>query len=393
VRHLPALIAGQAVSTAGSLVSSVAFIWLVVRLTGSAASLSIVSAALVVPTIAFTAVGGVLTDRVSPRLLLVSADIGRGLIMLALAALTWHGHVRLGWLVAAAAGLGVGQSLFDPALRATVAMVTGADGVLRANAALQVTNRAVGIVIPALAGVLVVVFGVPRMLAADGVSFLVSAVSVVLARLPRRHPDPDRRTRIWQEMAEGLRYALRVRYVRWLLATAALINLADALVVIYPLFVRNVLHADAFWYGLLNSAVMAGLLVVTLIFLAGGKRVPLRAALIVGAGSQGAGLTATALAGSRPVSVAGFFLFGFGMGSFGTASITMLQRELPRELLGRVLSLYGMSALVLMPVGYALAGSLTSAIGLTTILAIAGAVMLAVAVMLAAGRRRLTAGQ
>lgn len=370
-----ALVTGQTISTAGTQMSDIAFIWLVVRVTGSVGDLSLIMIAAIAPTVVFSAVGGVLVDRMSPTALLISADLGRAAVMLALAALVRLGHTGLPWLAGAAVALGIGQAIFDPSLRTAVAGIASKGNLLRLNSTLQISNRASGIIFPALGGILVAVLGVWIMLAVDGITFIVSAVSVAVARMPRRTSRDGRRGTIWSELREGLTYVMGQAYIRWIFVAAAIINLADALVVIYPLFVRNVLHKNVVWYGLLSSAVMAGLLTVMIINLIGGKRIPVRPMLICGAGIQGLGLLLAALSRDPVASVVGFVLFGAGMGAFSTTAVTLLQQTAPKDALGRVLGLYGTVALALSPAGYALASLISDVIGVVGVIGVAGAVM------------------
>jgi len=81
----------------------------------------------------------------------------------------------------------------------------------------------------------------------------------------------------------------------------------------------------------------------------------------------------------------GFFAFGVGMGLFGTACVTLLQRGVDKGLLGRVMGLYGTVALGLMPVGYAIASYVASEVGPGPVMATGGVVMLLVGVGLGIG--------
>jgi MFS family permease len=376
-----ALVTGQTISTAGTQMSDIAFIWLVVRLTGSVGDLSLIMIAAIAPSVVFSALGGVLVDRlISPAALLISADLGRAAVMLGLAVLVRSGHTSLPWLAGAAVALSVGQAIFDPSLRTAAAAVAGKNSLLRLNSALQITNRTCGIIFPVLAGILIAILGVWMMLAIDGLTFIVSAASVALARLPRKTAGERVRSSIWSDLTAGIAYVMRQAYVRWIILAAAVINLADALVVVYPLFVRNVLHKSVIWYGLLSSAVMVGLLAVMVANLIGGRRIPPRPMLVGGAGIQGIGLLLAALTRSPEFSLVGFVLFGTGMGAFATTAVTLLQQTSPRAALGRVLGLYGTVALVLSPVGYALASVVSDAVGLAGVIGIAGAIMAVTAV-------------
>ena len=383
VASLAVLIVGQGISTGGSSMSNVAFVWLIVQMTGSAASLGLVMTAIIVPNIALRLWGGVLTDRVGPRTLLVVSDILRAMVMLILAALALDEQITIYSLVISALILGTCQAVFDPALRAAVPSISNPDSLLRINSWLDMTNRTAGLLFPAAAGVMAATVGLWSLLAIDGISFLASALSIIAIRLPRA--SVSTRKGVWGQLRDGLSYVGRTPYLRSLILAAALINLADALVVVYPLYIANVLGLGVAWYGLFNSAVMAGLLTATVTYLITGRRVPLQPALVSGSIVQGSGLLLVVLSQNRFAGLGGFFAFGLGMGLFGTACVTLLQRGVDKGLLGRVMGLYGTVALGLMPVGYAIASYVASEVGPGPVMATGGVVMLLVGVGLGIG--------
>jgi MFS family permease len=86
------------------------------------------------------------------------------------------------------------------------------------------------------------------------------------------------------------------------------------------------------------------------------------------------GLMAFALAGPSPVAIVGLALFAAGIGEqvFDVLWVTAVQRDVPNELLGRVVSLDFTFSLALQPLGLALAGPVAGAIGTTELLTISG---------------------
>lgn len=85
----------------------------------------------------------------------------------------------------------------------------GKNSLLRLNSALQITNRTCEIIFPVLAGILIAILGVRMMLAIDGLTFIVSAASVALARLPRKTAGERVRSSIWSDLTAGIAYVMR----------------------------------------------------------------------------------------------------------------------------------------------------------------------------------------
>src|SRR5437868_1526344 len=142
-------------------------------------------AALMLPNIAFRLVGGIITDRFHKKLVLIVADLLRGTVILLLALLVLGAHVNMGIFLLVAVCLGIGGALFSPAYNATVPLLVEQDRLLRFNSALQAGNQGIGILVPALAGLIIAAIGIPATLGIDGISFLLSALSILLLVLPR----------------------------------------------------------------------------------------------------------------------------------------------------------------------------------------------------------------
>lgn len=375
-RNIPLLLSGQAISMAGDQLANVAFLWLITSLTGSAATLGIVMTALVLPNIAFRLVGGIITDRFHKKLVLIVADLLRGTIILLLALLVLSTHVKMGIFLLVAICLGIGGALFTPAYNATVPLLIGQDRLLRFNSVLQAGNQGIGILVPALAGLIIAAIGIPAALGIDGLSFLLSALSILLLVLPRGEQQVHQSASVIGELKSGLRTAFSNPTMRTLFLAIGVINFADALVVMYPVHLKETLGAGVIWYGLINASVMAGLFAINLLYIWKGKHIRLGSALFIGALIEGLGVLAFGLSHSLFIAMLAFFLFGAGMAGFGTAATTIIQQEIDQAYLGRVFSLYGLFALSLMPLGYFVSSLLSSVLSTGTIIALAGIVMI-----------------
>ena len=361
---------------AGDQLANVAFLWLITSLTGSAAALGIVMTALILPNIAFRLAGGIITDRFHKKLVLIVADLLRGTTILLLALLVLGAHVNMGIFLLVAICLGIGGALFNPAYNATVPLLVGQDRLLRFNSALQAGNQGIGILVPALAGLIIAAIGIPAALGIDGLSFLLSALSILLLVLPRGDQPVHQSSSIIGELKSGLRTAFSHPTMRTLFIAIGVINFADALVVIYPVHLKETLGAGVIWYGLINASVMAGLFAINLFYIWKGKHIRLDSAFFIGALIEGLRVLAFGLSRSLFIDMLAFFLFGAGMAGFGTAATTSIQQEIDQAYLGRVFSLYGLFALSLMPLGYFVSSLLSSVLSTATIIALAGIIMI-----------------
>src|SRR5690242_9924697 len=115
LRNFRLLIAGQMVSTIGDMFYAVALPWFVLSSGGTPRDLGIVLAAYGIPRAGSVLLGGMLSDKVQPRLMMLVADIARALLVGGLAAIVLLDLHTLWILCAIAAPLGLFEGIFLPA--------------------------------------------------------------------------------------------------------------------------------------------------------------------------------------------------------------------------------------------------------------------------------------
>lgn len=371
IRDFALLWTGMTTSLVGDFVFLVAYPWETYQLTNNPAALGWISAAYVAPTVIFVTAGGVLTDRIERRRLMIAADtlratatgVGAGL------AITHHlTLVELGVVVAAG---GFGAALFSPAFGSIVPEIVAAEQLPQANALDQFVRTGAGLIGPGIAGVVIAFAGAGWAFAIDAGSFVVS-VSTALALTPRPLHRAERRS-AFHEAREGWRF---VRLHTWLwvsLVAAAFANIASATRnVLLPFVIKNDLHDSARVLGVVYSAGAAGALVASLVY--GHRGLPRRpvAACYVGWGIALLAIGAYGLANGVPELLAFGVVAGAGLALGNAVWGTLMHRRVPRELLGRVTSIDWMMSLALMPVASAAAGLVGGAVGVRATLVGAG---------------------
>jgi DHA3 family tetracycline resistance protein-like MFS transporter len=373
-RDFRLLWSGMCVSLLGDGVFFVALAWQVYALSNVPTALAIVGIAMTVPTIAFLLIGGVISDRLDRRRVMLGADAARGVVVGMIAVLSLTGSLRLWELAALAALYGVGTAFFDPSFDAIVPELLPASELSGANSLDQfVRPIALRLAGPALGGLLIAAANVGVAFGLDAVSFMASA-GALLAMAARPRVTRVRRDSVVREMGAGLTY---VKHHAWLWATLASAAIAYLLFmgpteVLVPFLVKNELRGSAADLGLVFAAGGVGSLVCALAL--GQRGLPARditwmyvfwtlATLAI----AGYGL-AHALWGLMLASLAFNALETAGTIIWATAK----QRHVPGPLLGRVSSLDWLISIGLLPISFALTGPLSGAIGVRTTLIGAG---------------------
>jgi MFS family permease len=383
-REFRLLFTGQAVSLFGDGLFVVALSFAVLDETGSKSGLGIVLAAGSLPLVAFLLVGGVWADRLSRRRVMLAADAARMVIQAALAALVLTGHAPLGAFVALYALYGVALAFFSPASTGLVPETLPAADLPRANGLLGMTRSVTAVAGGAVGGVLVDAVGPGSAIAADGVTFAISALALSMMRVGAA--SEERRERFLHELAVGWR---EVKARRWVWMTILNVSLFLMLYVapfevIGPIVSRRSLGGATAW-GLISASYAAGMAVGGL----GSMFVRLRRPVFsVSWIFLVTSLAPLLLAHTAPVAVicAAYALDGVAVGVFVAVWDTTLQREIPPRVLSRVSAWDWMGSIAGMPLGFALTGPALALVGERSTLYAMAACGLVLAVWMLAAR-------
>ena len=400
---------GESISLLGDQFNTVALAWLVLGLTGSGFALGAILIAAAIPRGVFLLVGGVLSDRISPRDLALASNVLRAILTTIVAALVIGERVELWHLAAVGVVFGTVDAVFLPAINTLVPRLVPSERLAAANAMLQGTGQLVGTIGPAVAGFSVALVGVGAAFVVDAASFAVAALMLWFVRSgatpgrgsddgapPEAAPDgepPPHAQSIRASLTEGGRVVLGDPVMRSIvvLSTAANLAFTGATVVGLPWLVLVRFGADAAALGLVFAAFGAGSLVG--VIAAGSLPHPRRFGAMVLAFVliMGIGLAAIGLAPSLPV--AGVILFGIGAlnGWVNIVVIAWVQGKTDPVMLGRTMSFLMLGSVVAAPLSLAIAALIVDANATALFLAAGFLVIASAAVALASGlQRRMT---
>jgi hypothetical protein len=354
---------GSTISLLGDQFYLVALPWLVLQLTGSSLALGAILMAAAIPRTALMLVGGAITDRVSPRRVLIVTAAIRSVLVGTVAALLWFKVVELWQLYLLTLAFGIADAFSFPAGAALIPALVPPQQLPPANALFQSSTVMTQMIGPAPAGLIIKRWGVAAALFFDALSFL--AVIAALLRVPAtpRPPQPApgaaARPSMLHSIGEGLRAVRNDPPLMSLMVVFATINFCIAGPIGVGLAsLAKFQFGSAAAFGTFLSCFSGGMLAGVL--LGGTVKRPRKRGLQFTVVSALAGLELIAIGLVLKLAVIATLLalMGLGVGFVNVQFGTWIQTRVDRALLGRVSSVLMMAAVGLVPVSYAVSGVL-----------------------------------
>ncbi|MEU4514589.1 MFS transporter [Nonomuraea wenchangensis] len=317
------------------------------------------------PPLVFSLYAGVLSDRHDRRVIVLVANAARALVLAALVVLLMTGTLTVATALIALTLRSVAEVFADNATATLTPMLVGRDDLVVANARLGTGF----ITLNQLAGppVGAALFGLGLAWPFAGQLLLVAAGIVLVSRVrlpPRERPAAGARPSTLRELVEGFRWTVRHAAVRTLALTILIFNFTfGAAWSVLVLYTQEQLGLGAIGFGLMTTIGGIGGLLGTGLYGAITRRVSLGALMRIGLVIET--FTHLGLALTRSPWVAGGIFLAFGAHAFiwGTTSVTVRQRAVPRELQGRVGSVNTVATYAGLVVGSLIGGVLAARFG------------------------------
>jgi MFS transporter, DHA3 family, tetracycline resistance protein len=351
----------------------------VIALDNDPTSLSLVATCLGAGLVCFVLVGGIAADRLNQRTIIIAVEAVNLAAVSAIVVLGSFGVLRIWHMAVVAATLGIAAAFFFPAYSALLPRILPADHLLAANGiegtVRPVFQQAIG---PAVAGVLVGLT-YPTVGAATVATLFGAGLLLLVATRPattRVDTAPAERKRVVHDLRDGFAFMVRTPWLLWtlLFASVYVLVVMGPIEVLVPFIAQRRFADGPRAYGFILAAFGVGSAVGALTV--SSARLPRRYLTVMmtmwGLGSLP--LVIVGATSSLPLMIAATFVVGITDGAGMVIWGTLLQRRVPREMLGRVSSLDFFVSLVFMPVSFAIVGPLSKVVAMQTIFVVAGVV-------------------
>jgi MFS family permease len=393
-RNFRLLWIGGSISVLGSQFSLIALPWLVLQLSdpqtlGLALALAGLSRAI------FMLIGGAVTDRISPRKILLVCDWLNFALSGLIAALVVTQSIQIWMIYVFSLATGLLSGFVIPAANSMTPRILPEKDLQAGNSLNMGTQQLMGFVGPALAGVIIgsyaqSITGVALAFGFDAITFAFSAVMLSfirgIDRLPAAQGEQSANQGIWTSIVTAARYVVGQQQLRLLFGVILLVNFlfTGPLLVGIPILADERLAEGAAAFGLLMAGYAGGNLVGYIL-----------AGVLPRVTGSTFRLVTVALVASLGIVLAAFgwikstwldfaLMLGLGVenGYISLVIFTRIQQSTPREMLGRVMSMMMLCSMGLVPLSQAISGAV-GAWNLTALFALAGGLLVVVAIWLA----------
>ncbi len=374
------LLAGACI-TIGAFMQQTAQGWLVLVITNSPGLLGLAGAVAGLPTLFLAVVAGVVADRMDRRWLLAVTNGASALFALTMALLTSFGVIEYWHILVLMLLTGLAFTVQLPASQAVVSSIVDRRMIGNAVALNSAQYNLLRIIAPAIAGLFIAANALALGFWVNAIALGLAAVIISRLDIPSERAVDRVQAAIWHDLRDGLRYVMANR----VLAIVVLLPGVPALFVLnyltfIPVYARDILATGPAGLGLLTGAIGVGALVGAL-SLASMRPSGGSGRLVLGAmGIVGVALMTFAVSRNLIVSMLALALIGAFQVNFYSTTNTLIQVLVPARLRGRVLSLYLLTSIGLIPIANLIGGVVAEHYGVEVVLATGGAITVGIAV-------------
>ncbi len=375
-RNFQLFFAGQLVSLIGTWMQSTAQLWLVYKMTHSAALLGVFGFASQIPILFLATLGGYVGDRYNRHRGVIWTQTASLILSFVLAALTLLGFMRVWEIVLIAFLAGIVNAFDVPIRQAFLVQMVGKEDLLNAIALNSSIFNGARVVGPAIAGIAIGWIGEGWCFFLNGISFLAVIIALLMMRIEKIELRARQGSPL-QNFIQGFRFAMSDRPVRSALLLLSLMSMFGLQYFVFlPIFANDILHGGARGLGLLMSFAGVGAVIGALHFAARTSYKGLVEWIAATSTTCALGLILFSQSRVFWLSAVMMLAVGFSATSQMAATNTIVQGRVPDELRSRIMAVYATMFMGVQPLGALIAGGVAKRIGAPYALAAFGTVCL-----------------
>ena len=378
-RNVAFFISGQMISFVGSLLVQYAIFWYINLETESGVILTISIIASFLPLLIFSPFAGVWADRMNRKLLIIMADVSIALVTLAIAILFSLGTVEIWMLIVVTFIRGIGQAIHGPAIAASIPLMVPEQYLMRVRGIETGIQSAFQVLGPVIAAILIANFNIGSLYYIDFLTAILGVTTLlVFVKIPK-HGREDMKAEKGdglRDFKEGLRYVKTHTFlIPFFIYLFFVLVLVSPVAFLSPLqVVRSFKDFETEYFRLtvVEVAFSGGMVLGSALvaWWGGFKNRIITAGLAISL--MGVGVFTLGVVTNFYVYGVAMLLQGIVLPFYNTPTSVMLQEQVDKQYMGRVLSIMTMINSIAMPIGILIFGPLADVVSIELLMIISG---------------------
>ncbi|MEB9972498.1 MFS transporter [Bacillus cereus] len=360
---------GQSVSKLGNRFFNLAIMWYVAQQTGSSLALGLTIICFTLPTVIIGPLAGVWADKYDKNFFLVWVDILNGILMIVVAWLMTKQLLTIHLLYFLLILSSSFTAIFNPFITSTVPLIVCERFLSKANSLTQFSTQLSNVIGPALAGILIAsTDNLGILILINGITFILSGISVLFIHIPKVISDSST-TVFLHNLKQGFECVIQNKQLLYLLLIGGvIINFFLApLSVFFTIICNEILNTGAVGLGMINSSMAIGAIFGTILVLFNLFQNKFKM-VILGLLFEGIALFLMGIYMQYYMTLIAVWILGLGLSLSGVGISTLYQSMVPKEKMGRVLSIVSTFCSLSVPLGTLFGSIITNYIPLPTVL-------------------------
>ncbi|UCC19902.1 MAG: MFS transporter [Promethearchaeota archaeon] len=361
---------GQLFSLLGSLVIFfVIFVWITI-VTGSETMLALGNFIYMIPMLILTPFAGVISDRYNRKYIILIVDSLQAYFTLLLTIFFIFNAAHV-WIVLIFIAIrSVFQSFHSPVVSAIMPSMVPKDKLGRINGINYFFTGLIQLIGPVVGATFLFFFPIQIVLWVDVITFLISLIPLLLVKIPRVNNklDSNEKSSFFIEMKEGFTVLRTIPGLLKIMGAAMLLNmLIQPLIVLMPIFILEFHRGDIFILAILEMILQGGMIIGAVIPSIKKKWKNSIRTMFIGILVLNIGYLMYAIApiGYYPIIGSGAFVLGFILPIVNTILLTVVQKTVPQDKMGRVFSILNTLSMIASPIGAIVSGPLSEIFGIS----------------------------
>ncbi|MDG3546757.1 MULTISPECIES: MFS transporter [Methanobacterium] len=363
------LLQGQFISIMGDMVYEIALGFWVLAFTGSPALMGTLMATSLLPGVLLAPFAGVVVDRSSRKKLMILTDMIRGITIILVAVTAIMGLLQLWMVFLAGVILGIGGAFFGPAAMSVLPQMVPQNKLTNANSLFGIANTGADILGNSLGGILYVLIGAPLMFLINGISFIISGISISLAKIPKNKTSEITSQNFISDLTKSLGFIWKLKGLFYIMILFSIFSFLVhiAVVLLIPLF-QFTPGLGAAKYGIAVACFTAGMFLGMIVLSAMAIHPSKRAALML------VSLCISNLCLVLFALTTDFYLMSFLLLIAGISEsvvnvfiLSSIQSVVPDDMMGKIMGLVGTVTMALIPLAMITGGILAEFFPIRTI--------------------------